>query len=677
VGNEYQPRDSNYYGQKKWDSVVALNNKIKELGNFMYPLDNTNKHLLYDKTVSVNTGELPNAQEYIFNIKSKVVKPESGVTYLIENGDTLDFYNVNNLNQSSKRFWEIGFFNPNPSNPENSFDKSKYFLAVNKRCAPVNTEASDERELLIKFDAQKLQNFNNWKIIDGVTNLEILTFDKSSSEYFNLGRFLPGEGKLFKLAPVMQEGGTFVCNEEIGNISFDCKGTVNNAGYNITINAKTTIQFHSGTEINMTHGRLICGSETYASNDINLTGKDNAFWHGLNLEECDTIRIYKTNIANAQAAQFQDSLKYAINLKNCTNVVIQNSTIHSYGVGAINSIVNTIKYANTVNYISGNDFILDDFTDYTVRFIQTGYTTVSVRIENNTFSNNNNYTGNCAILLSGVLAGSIINNYITDYYTGINLLLSSVDLYGNTLISNLVDSKLINAVSGSALIMGESNTKYADGYNFLNTTADTSYNIYLDNSAFYTLNGINSFIIKDNDPSSYHFGGNVSSPSEQAWIDASNNCYYTGENINTNILLYWHNTNDLITVITDPMAKECLSKRPSQMEVFVSDGGINDTLYIEAGGSGGGEKGEVNTSLKSLYSDLCYQTRKTNYDSIILNAAQLINIYPDSLKSLDAISKLYFASLKKDSAGSKINPLKTYFEALILNNPNNTALISK
>jgi tetratricopeptide (TPR) repeat protein len=82
-------------------------------------------------------------------------------------------------------------------------------------------------------------------------------------------------------------------------------------------------------------------------------------------------------------------------------------------------------------------------------------------------------------------------------------------------------------------------------------------------------------------------------------------------------------------------------------------------------------------TLKFLYSDLCIQTRKRNYDSIIIKATQLINQYPDSLQSLDAISKLYFASLRKDSAGSKVTPLKTYLETLILNNPNNTSLTTK
>ncbi|HEY5124583.1 MAG TPA: hypothetical protein VIK14_12690, partial [Ignavibacteria bacterium] len=54
ISNEYQPRYVNYYGQQKWNSVVALNQKIKALGNYMYPVGELSRHLIYDKTVSVN-----------------------------------------------------------------------------------------------------------------------------------------------------------------------------------------------------------------------------------------------------------------------------------------------------------------------------------------------------------------------------------------------------------------------------------------------------------------------------------------------------------------------------------------------------------------------------------------------------------------------------------------------
>ena len=51
--------------------------------------------------------------------------------------------------------------------------------------------------------------------------------------------------------------------------------------------------------------------------------------------------------------------------------------------------------------------------------------------------------------------------------------------------------------------------------------------------------------------------------------------------------------------------------------------------------------------------------------------------YPDSLESIGIISKLYLADLRLDSAGNKITGLKTFLESLILNHPNNTALVKQ
>ncbi|MBK8552224.1 MAG: hypothetical protein IPL53_14645 [Ignavibacteria bacterium] len=53
---------------------------------------------------------------------------------------------------------------------------------------------------------------------------------------------MPGEGKLYKLAPVMREGGTLVTNEDCSG-RFDCKGKVNNSGFDINIRPGTTINF--------------------------------------------------------------------------------------------------------------------------------------------------------------------------------------------------------------------------------------------------------------------------------------------------------------------------------------------------------------------------------------------------------------------------------------------------
>ena len=93
---------------------------------------------------------------------------------------------------------------------------------LNKRCTPAieNSTLGDVRTLKIKFGTSELPYFNNWVLIDPLTNTTIATINKNSGLFYNAGLFQPGEGRLFKLAPVMQEGGTFVCDENVANTSF-------------------------------------------------------------------------------------------------------------------------------------------------------------------------------------------------------------------------------------------------------------------------------------------------------------------------------------------------------------------------------------------------------------------------------------------------------------------------
>lgn len=90
----------------------------------------------------------------------------------------------------------------------------------------------------------------------------------------NIAEFQPGEGKLYKLAPVMQEGGTLVADESVNGIQFVCKGEINNNGKNIRLSAGTSIQFKEDAGINMTGGDFVCSNST-------LTGIDSSQWNGI------------------------------------------------------------------------------------------------------------------------------------------------------------------------------------------------------------------------------------------------------------------------------------------------------------------------------------------------------------------------------------------------------------
>jgi hypothetical protein len=78
-------------------------------------------------------------------------------------------------------------------------------LLVNKRCVPeINGGDGDLRTVKLYINTQELSGFNNWRLINPITN-EQITFDKNSiANGINVpGEFQPGEGKLFILAPVM------------------------------------------------------------------------------------------------------------------------------------------------------------------------------------------------------------------------------------------------------------------------------------------------------------------------------------------------------------------------------------------------------------------------------------------------------------------------------------------
>ncbi|HEY5125275.1 MAG TPA: hypothetical protein VIK14_16210 [Ignavibacteria bacterium] len=176
-----QKRVTNYYGQKKWEYVQKLDNNLMATGNYMYKQND----LKYDYTIAIEKSEL---YKYISGLKSYYRNPSSPFEFSSSNEDP-----------ANKTYWEIGFFD------KTGEPNSKYFLLVNKRCVPeINGGDGDLRTVKLYINTQELSGFNNWRLINPITN-EQITFDKNSiTNGINVpGEFQPGEGKLFILAPVM------------------------------------------------------------------------------------------------------------------------------------------------------------------------------------------------------------------------------------------------------------------------------------------------------------------------------------------------------------------------------------------------------------------------------------------------------------------------------------------
>ncbi len=93
-------------------------------------------------------------------------------------------------------------------------------MMVNRRCEPASGNSNgDVRILRIKFNPAFLTEATRWWIIDVLTGQQY-QFSTGYNNYLNIGDtdgtpgyFHPGEGKLFKLVPVMQKGGLLAGND--------------------------------------------------------------------------------------------------------------------------------------------------------------------------------------------------------------------------------------------------------------------------------------------------------------------------------------------------------------------------------------------------------------------------------------------------------------------------------
>ncbi len=216
-------RVKNFYNEPKWDYVKDLYAKIKIWGPVLANSTNTSgfsvsaegaNHFYIDGILSVDPRINAQNETCVNDAPSYVWADCPDETY-----------------------WEMGFFSSSDLN-------TKYFMMVNRRCVPIHGDnEGDIRALRINFDANELQGSNNWTISDFADPRRAVIFDKNAAGYVDLykegnqlGYFLPGEGKLFKLEPTVKSGGTLVADEYIpAGGEFFCTDTVWTNGYDLTI----------------------------------------------------------------------------------------------------------------------------------------------------------------------------------------------------------------------------------------------------------------------------------------------------------------------------------------------------------------------------------------------------------------------------------------------------------
>ncbi|MBZ0203576.1 MAG: T9SS type A sorting domain-containing protein [Ignavibacteria bacterium] len=654
------PRDTNAYGQLKWEKIKSINQKLTAWGPTLMSFDNANRH------------------SYIYRLENE----------------------RNSLNNSTY-FWQVMSFNHNTGTPSCNYlsgpteppaenmridcpdstylqvatfkksddDGNKYFMIVNRRCAPLQANHNDgERFVRVAFDrdSPEFSGFNIWEISDVTPHgSSIGAFDKNGYDSFvDLGWFKPGEGRLYKISPVMKSGGMLVADEVTSNQSFTCKDTIFNDGHNITIGGNTSILFNDTSKIVVNGGSITIG-DLETSNTITLGSITGNAWHGLELNNCE-VRIYNTTFTG-----LANDTTYAINAIDCPVLDVRNCTfnINSNIKGGIKAVYYNEPEIDNI-YIGGNIF---NFAGSTLEAVNvSGYAgmTTPLLIENNTISE-----GNIAILLSGITGGAVKSNALYNNNIGLSLLTSSVDISGNTIYSE-IDNAIGIFTAGGIARLNRSAALKLGGLNDISNTGTGTNNIKAENGYFIMDVGENLFNISD-DQTSYHLSGYF--PMGDIELDATINCFKLGGSQSDPPVNYitWGEQGSQVEFTFSPYLSSC--NLNEQMNFMVLDLGDNiyDTIGT-TGGEGGSHSSKVVVQTpKQMNDSLSIYIRKHDYSNAELKCFEMLNTYPDSILSLGAISKLFLSITASDTSQAGMQELKNYYEGLILANGNNSELVKR
>ncbi|MBE2256705.1 MAG: hypothetical protein IAE65_10940 [Ignavibacteria bacterium] len=671
IGNS-NPRYINSYGQNKWDAVSDMNQKLM---NWKPHIDKI------DWLSGVSVHKQGDNHSFIEGIKS-IIPGSTGVSPCAEDNQVLDC--------PEEKYWEMGFFKP-----MNNIDKSKYLLMVNRRSAPVTLNYSgDNRILQIKLKSSELNDFNNWKITDCNDENNFLIFNKNSSGFINLGNsanslgyFKPGEGKLYKIAPVMQEGGTFVTDEYVDNLTFQCKGNVINSGYDLTLTPGTNITFYNNAGITMNGGTFISGVFPFDNNSspVIINGADNGDnqWAGFDFNTCELVVLSKTEMSKLKNDTAFGS--YMVSAVDCADILINNCTFtidnnrNSCGAIQINYLNSPQETPTPSVLIQSNYINLSGLNAPSVfpaiNVANFGFTQAPVYINWNRLTGNNSLNG---ITLSNVTGGVVNKNTISGFVNGINVITSSIDLFKNNIDYNQTSASSNMSISAGGLVnMSTIDGNVLGGFNLFSNGGD---NITSDNSFFASDMGYNYFYTPDD--ALNHYSGtfnNVYNVTRD--VQSTKNCFYIDNSIkDAETFVEWYQGDP---VDFNFIPYECTQPEIVSGELVEVSQYIIDTIWYIPGGIGGGNTGSNKTTeittgnLFKLKSDsLKVLMRKRKFNDVTRIGNEILNTFPDSAGIINVIQPLYFATLvTDDSTDTKISNYKTILESLISTNGNNTSLV--
>ena len=657
------PRTSNVYGQNKYLKVCQIDSMLEKRGPYMISFDP-----LLTKNCIYRLGDERDAflsSTYFSSIIT--YKPGSGSPPCTADNPVGSPPSGLTFECNEERYLQAATFE------RSTGDINKYFMVVNRRCSPYkqdDNENGGRRFIRVRFDANSSEfaNFNNWKIIDIDSNKTVTVFDKRATALLDLGWYNPGQGKLYKVAPVMQEGGMFVCDEAVSPSIFTCNGTVLNNGYDLIISPNTIITFSNNAEIVMNGGSFECG-EFSMDNFATFNGTDSS--KGLVLKNCSNVGIYNTNINDLKNDSSETAVlilnTYNINMKGCVFDAAANS-------GGVNiSFTNDPPDTLSLN-ISECNFLMGSSGCDALSISSNGSPSAAVLIDWCTFTTSNDSSN--ALRLINVTGGAVKNSTFFNFNTTISALGSAFDLYNNKILGK-TNSTGIFCADATNINLKPLSGNYLGGYNYIKNYGTSSSCINVNNSYFDINYGENDFDLNDLDNSKFLTGTLYGEPCEN--VDATKNCFHEDSTVNVeaNHSVTWYNNSDPVSfTFTD------YSCGLSQLENFfvLQYEGYNDTIYRSGGGEGGGfnpnkiVNAEENT-YKSLKDTVKINLRKRNYQTVETNSKLILTQYPDSLESIGMVQKLYMASLNLDS--TKIGLTRTFLENLISNNTQNPSLIKR
>jgi len=515
------PRTSSVYGQNKWFGVQKIDSTLKKWGPYIMSFDNENR-----KSYILRLERDDLISETFFT-DVITYKPFGSAPPCVEDDPGS---NPSGMVYECKedRYLQVATFQNNEPN-------TKYFMVVNRRCSPLLNDSTNNDNnggrrfvrIMIDSVSSSFSGFNNWSVIDVSNDSLIKTFDKKTRADINLEWYLPGEGKLYKLAPVMQEGGTLVADEECGG-DIECKGEVNNNGKNINLLPATTISFtNADARIIMDGGNFTSGY-SFGNNSapVHLKGKDNNYWKGLILQNCPKVEMLRTYFENISPYELDST--YAAEIVNCRYKNINDCSFRpkpDINAGGVRANFISGNTARLQVYILNSNFVMDAGNIPALSFIASGGITFPLIIENNVFTSGNGNSAN-AIFLTNINGGAVKDNNITGYRSGVFLLSSYMDFYNNVIDGSYNNSTGFEGYSQSNISMGTSGNYYTAGQNVISAEGANSKCVFVEKSFFDLHKGENIFDIKNySSDQEYHLSGWFPNYQPNSIVSAVENCF--------------------------------------------------------------------------------------------------------------------------------------------------------